>query len=338
MARSLCNKFLQARLVESIESKTEFTTSDSIWQLTSKGIKLLENFAHRNGVAERHVYEVLDSPRNKMNLLVLEREPETDSLNHDRETVHVIFRRFVGMDGPNISAKEVAGSDSDSVIESTGNVGVKMNRDRKVANKYHQYTFYAKSAVDWLMNCCTLVDPREADEICTLFIDYNFIKIVHDGSKEGLPANAQGPKNAAQRGAIYKITEEGQRAAKWIPDRRGTTPNGRDRSPGAIRDSNTGRMMIIVNTPSLRLMFREFLKETHCEENLVFYLEVKDFLGRWKFALRKQKNIDGPSLDTVRETLAAAYGLSFVFPTDIVTPVLTANRPLQCLPSPRIPL
>ena len=308
MARSLCNKFLQARLVESIEGKSEFTTGDSIWQLTPKGIKLLENFAHRNGVQERHVFEVLDSPRNKMNLLVLEREPEQDALNHDRETVHVIFRRFVGVDGPNVVQKETSSSDSEPVLENNGNVGVRMHRDRKVANKYHQYTFSARAAVDWLMNCCTLVDPREADEICNLFLEYNFIKIVHeDRPKENSSMSA---KNATARGCIYKITEDGQRAAKWIPDRRNATPNGRDKSPGAIRDSNTNRMNIIVSTPSLRLMFREFLKETHCEENLIFYLEVKDFLGRWTYALRKQKALDGPSLDTVRETLAAAYGKS----------------------------
>lgn len=314
MARSLCNKFLQARLVESVESKTEFTTSDSIWQLTPKGIKLLENFAHRNGVQERHVFDVLDSHRNRMNLLVLEREPETDSLNHDAETVHVIFRRFAGIEGPNLPQRESASSDSDSMMETTGNYGVKMHRDRKVNNKYHQYSFSARAAVDWLMNCCTLVDPREADEICQLFIDYKFLKIIYEGSRE--PAGP-GAKNAAARGAIYKMTEDGQRAAKWIADRHRTPP--RDRSPGTIRDSNTQRMNIIVQTPSLRLMFREFLKQTHCEENLVFFLEAKEFLGRWGNAMKRpSKSAGGPSLDTVRETLAAAYGLSSGLWTELV--------------------
>ncbi|KAI9657555.1 MAG: hypothetical protein M1831_004171 [Alyxoria varia] len=312
MARSLCNKFLSARLVESVEGKSEFTTSDSIWQLAPKGIKLLESFAHRNGVQERHVFDVIESNRNRMNLLVLEREPEQDALSHDRETVLVIFRRFAGIEGPNVVQKDSPNSDSESILEGNGNVGVRMHRDRKVANKYHQYTFSAKSAVDWLMNCCTLVDPREADEICNLFLENNFIKMVHEEKPRdnNTPANA---KNAVARGVIFKITEDGQRAAKWIPDRRGNTPNGREKSPGGIRDSNTNRMMIIVNTPSLRLMFKEFLRETHCEENLIFYLEVKDFLGRWSYALRKQKSVEGPPLDTVRETLAAAYDLYNAF-------------------------
>ncbi|KAI9715927.1 MAG: hypothetical protein M1828_000554 [Chrysothrix sp. TS-e1954] len=307
MAKSLCNKFLAARLVESVEGKTEFSASDSIWQLTPKGIKLLENFAHRNGVQERHVFDVLDSARNKMNLLALERDPETDALNHDPATVEVIFRRFAGIDGPNIGSS-TSGSDSESIQETNGLVGVKITRDRRIGNRIHQYTFIGPALIDWLMNCCTLVDSREAEEIGTLFLGHNLIRMVQDEK-----GSSSASKFPASRGCVYKITEDGQRAAKWIPDRREAGKNERERSPGSIRDSNTNRMMIIVTTPSLRLMFREFLKDTHCEENLVFYLEVRDFLNKWSFTLRKQKGVEAPSLDTIRETLAAAYDLYNAF-------------------------
>lgn len=307
MARSLCNKFLAARLVESIESKAEFSTADSIWQLTPKGIKLLENFAHRNGVQERHVFDVLESPRNKMNLLVLEREPETDQLNRDSQTINVIFRRFTGST-PNVPNKDTGASDSEVAFDSDGNVGVRMHRDRKIANKYHHYTFSQRAAVDWLMNCCTLVDVREAFEILNLFCDVGYIHVVHEDKSS--PPGRAGVRSGTSRGSIYKMSEGGQTMAGWITDRK-ASPNGtRDRSPaGGFRDSNTNRMHYIVGTPSLRLLFREYLKETHCEENLIFYLEVKDFLGRWTATLRRQKaSMDSPPLDTVRETLAAAYG------------------------------
>ena len=315
MARSLCNKFLAARLVESIEGKAEFSTADSIWQLTPKGIKLLENFAHRNGVQERHVYEVLESPRNKMNLLVLEREPETDQLNRDPQTINVIFRRFTGQT-PNVPTKDT--NESEVSFDSDGNVGVRMHRDRKIANKYHQYTFSQRAAIDWLMNCCTLVDVREAFEILNLLGDHDYIRVVHEDKTS--PTGRTTGRTTNSRGSIYKMSERGQTMAGWIPDRK-TSPNGaRDRSPaGSFRDSNTNRMLYIVQTPSLRLLFREYLKETHCEENLIFYLEVKDFLGRWTATLRRQKaSMDSPPLDTVRETLAAAYGKSSG-PLDIST-------------------
>ncbi|KAL9057011.1 MAG: hypothetical protein Q9162_002559 [Coniocarpon cinnabarinum] len=311
MARSLCNKFLAARLVESIEGKVEFSTADSIWQLTSKGIKLLENFAHRNGVSERHVFDVLDSPRNKMNLLVLEREPETDQLNRDTQTINVIFRRFTGPH-PNVPSKDYS-SDSENSFDSDGNIGVRMHRDRKIANKYHQYTFSQRAAIDWLMNCCTMVDVREAYEIINLLCDHDFIRVIQE-DKTSPSGRANGRPNNS-RGSIYKMTERGQTVAGWIPDRKPSPTDARDRSPaGNFRDSNTNRMLFIVQTPSLRLLFREYLKETHCEENLIFYLEVKDFLGRWTGTLRRQKaSMDSPPLDTVRETLAAAYDLYNAF-------------------------
>lgn len=309
MARSLCNKFLAARLVESVENKSEFSTQDSIWQLTSKGIKLLENFAHRNGVQERHVFDILDSTRNKMNLLVLEREPETDQLYHDPETVNVIFRRFLG-NTPNLPAKDNNASDTEAIFESDGNVGVRVHRDRKIANKYHQYTFSNRAAIDWLMNCCTLVDIREAQEICDLFQKQEFVRVVHEDR-----SSPNRGKATNSRGNIYKITESGQGSVGWIPNRKTVPAVGdRERSPVGMRDSNTNRMNFIVNTTAMRIMFREFLKDTHCEENLIFYLEVRDFLGRWTHALRRTKaSMDQPPLDTVRETLAAAYDLYNAF-------------------------
>ena len=32
------------------------------------------------------------------------------------------------------------------------------------------------------------------------------------------------------------------------------------------------------------MLFREFLRDTHCEENLAFYLDVKDFLTNYNHA------------------------------------------------------
>ena len=72
---------------------------------------------------------------------------------------------------------------------------------------------------------------------------------------------------------------------------------------GVTRDSNTNRMTIIIRDPALRLLFREFLQEIHCEENLTFYLEVKRFLVDYGVAKRSQP----ARLDLIRETLASAY-------------------------------
>jgi hypothetical protein len=50
------------------------------------------------------------------------------------------------------------------------------------------------------------------------------------------------------------------------------------------------------------LLYREFLRETVCEENLAFYLDVVNFNENFNA-------LDFNKSDAVRETLAAAYGM-----------------------------
>jgi len=69
-------------------------------------------------------------------------------------------------------------------------------------------------------------------------------------------------------------------------------------------------MTVIIRDAALRLLFREFLRDTHCEENLSFYLDVRDFLHNYNTA-KKQQNT--PKLEVIRETLAAAYSLYNAF-------------------------
>lgn len=47
------------------------------------------------------------------------------------------------------------------------------------------------------------------------------------------------------------------------------------------RDSNTNRLKQILEEPALRSLFRDFLKQNFCEENLSFWLDVQDFKRRF---------------------------------------------------------
>ncbi|KAF2142562.1 uncharacterized protein K452DRAFT_226432 [Aplosporella prunicola CBS 121167] len=305
MARSVCQKFLEARFIESAEGKTDFLSKTSVWQLTPKGMHVLQRFCQRNGINQKHVYEVLDSPRNVMHLVILERENGSDKINHDTATIEVVFRRFVGPEGPNAKAN-TAQADSDSLNEySTGMIGVKMARERKIGDKIYMNTFTGKSAVDWLMDCSTMVDRREAFEMCSNFFEYGLMAPV-----EILPNNN---RFQATKSAIYYVTEKGQRVAGWISSPKnsmnGDSIGNRPRE-GTTRDSNANRMTVIIRDPALRLLFREFLRETHCEENLSFYLDVREFLNSYR-ATKKVE--DSPKLEVIRETLAAAYSLYNAF-------------------------
>lgn len=300
MAKSVCQKFLEARFIESVDGKNDFSSKNAVWQLTPKGMHILQRFCNRNGINQRHVQLLLESPRNTMHLVLLERESEGDRIYRDQATIEVVFRRFVGQDGPNLKWS-TANSDSDSVTDyQTGLVGVKMARERKVGDKTYWNTFTGKAAVDWLMDCCTMVDRRETIELAGLFVDYGLIHPVEGTVQPG--------KFSPLKTSIYYVTDKGQRVAGWIPTARSNVPNGTEHSHSRRtdggRDSNANRMTVIIRDPALRLLFREFLRDTHCEENLAFYLDVKEFLANYHTAKRAASTL---RLDTIRETLAAAY-------------------------------
>ncbi|KAL4777857.1 developmental regulator flbA [Aspergillus nidulans var. acristatus] len=310
MARSVCQRFVDARFIESVDGKYShtFPLKGALYQLTPKGINILQRFCQRNGITARHVIDVLESPRNTMQLVNLERDTETDKLSHDRATIEVIFRRFAGQDGPNVKSS-VSSSDSDSLSDySNGLVGVKMARERKVGDKICANTFTGKAAVDWLMDCSTTIEPRETVLIAELFVKYGLITVLQEDRSMPQVENSlvafQPSKNA-----IYAITERGQRVCGWLARDKPRDTTTYD-SRGIPRDSNNARLNHILQDPALRLLFREFLRFSLCEENLSFYIDVSEFTTQYhKFD--KVGHFKKP--DAVRETLAAAYGLYNAF-------------------------
>lgn len=321
MARSVCQRFMDARFVEPADGKPipNFPLKNAVWQLTPKGMHVLTRFCQRNGINQRHVLDVLDSPRNTMQLVILERDGLTDKLSHDKATMEVIFRRFAGQDGPNVK-NSISTSDSDSLSDYyNGMIGVKLAKERKILNEVVPNTFTGKAAVDWLMDCCTTVDRREVYEIADLFVLHELIwAVVQD--KVYAHQNAGSARFQPTKNAIYGLTPKGQRIVGWIaPEETTSSDDGRekptkngvggragDKSKGVTpRDSNNHRLTVIVNDPALRLLFREFLRDTHCEENLAFYIEVREFTRSFDNAERAKAFT---RLDAIRETLAAAYG------------------------------
>ena len=326
MARSVCQRFMDARFIESADGKppVAFPLKNAVWQMTPKGMNVLQRFCQRNGINQRHVLDVLDSPRNTMHLVIMERDFGSDKIDSDRATVEVIFRRFVGPDGPNLKAS-TAISDSDSVSDyGTGMIGVKMARERKVGDRTLTNTFTGKAAVDWLMDCCTTVDRRETREICELFVKHGLMYSVYD-DKAYIHQNPSTGLFQPSRNSVYGVTEKGQRVAGWRGRDRTPDPdsikepstvstnskvNGikTDTSKTTPRDSNNNRLLVIVNDAALRLLFREYLRETHCEENLAFFTEVREFTKHYDISERANMFT---RMDAIRESLAAAYGKTF---------------------------
>jgi hypothetical protein len=332
MARSVCQRFLDARFIESADGKQqkEFTMKSSVWHLTPKGIHVLERFCSKNGIQQKHVTELVNSPRNTMQLVILERDSATDKLSSDRSTIEVIFRRFVGQNGPNIK-NSTSSADSDSLSEyKDGIAGVRMAQERKVGSppRTVYQTFTGKAATDWLMDCCTTVDRRETTEIASLFLEQELIWCVQS-DRAYLAQYGQDKEREMKfqptKHAIYQLSQKGKDVINMTSRERTSESEGMSSSAapraGVSRDSNTQKLDKILNDAALRLLFRENLRDTHCEENLSFYLDVDEFLKSCRAAIKANapRNKSGAqtsgqnNLDSVKETMASAYGIYNAF-------------------------
>jgi len=243
MARSVCQRFMDARFIEHADGKpvSVFPLKGSTWVLTPKGIHVLERFCQRNGINQDHILKLLHSQYNTMRLVILERDPKTDKLSHDRNTIEVIFRRFSGST-PNIKAGSSMSSDSDSVSEYVDGVtGVKLIASRKIPDKTVKNSFSGKDAVDWLLDCCTTVERKETLEICSLFIQYGLIQCVSE-DRVYTQQHPRGGDFQASKNAIYIFTEKGERINGWIESDRvvqsGEKQNGDPRGLSPPRSSN----------------------------------------------------------------------------------------------------
>lgn len=315
MARSICQRFLDARFIQSADGKLQqtYTMKGSVWQLTPKGVCILDRFCSRNGIQQRQIGDLIST--GVSNLVICERDPQTDKLVMDRGTMEVVFRRFIGATGLNLkSSANVADTESVSDYRD-GMTGVKMASERKVAGKIVKNTFTGKACSDWLMDCAATVDRRETYEMASLFVEYELMEAVQQ-DRNYMASTPGASLFQPTKIAIYQMTARGVEIYNGggIRGRTSESEGQVALRVGMGRDSNTQRLDKILSDAALRLLFRENLRETHCEENLSFYLDVDDFVRSCRGAIRSaQKNSDATSMDGIKEIMAQAYGIYNAF-------------------------
>ncbi|KAG7410229.1 Developmental regulator flbA [Fusarium oxysporum f. sp. raphani] len=304
VARSTCQRFVEARLIESAGGKYQqvYTMKGSVWQLTTKGITVLDYFCARNGIHQKQVSELADL--GVIQLLHLERDPQTDKLIRDQDTIDVIFRRFVSVGGPNFKSS-VKPADSDILQDyRDGLGGVMMAAELMVNGKKYRNTFTGKATTDWLMEYSTVMDKRETVEVAALFVKYELVEPV----AQDWTYMSQNPGCNIFQPTEYAIYQLMQRGRDLI---NGSGPRGQvsesnggpvSQQSGITGDSSTQQLNEILNDPAIRLLFREQLRDMHCEENLSFYQDVHGFLRR-----SKAHNLN--AMDGVKEIMAQAYGI-----------------------------
>lgn len=317
MARSICQRFLDARFIESADGKMQptYTMKGSVWQLTAKGLTVLDRFCSRNGIQQRQIGDLL--AQGTCQLCILERDSATDKLVMDRGTLEVVFRRVLGSNGLNVKSS-VSAADSESLSDyRDGLTGVKVASERKIGGKTYKDTFTGKAVSDWLMDCCTTVERRETYEMSALFVEYGMMEAIQQDRAYMATSPSSSSQFQPTRNAIYQLTALGKDILNGGGSRGRKSESealATSRSGGIARDSNTQRLDKILSDAALRLLFRENLRETHCEENLSFYLDVDDFVRGCRQAIRSaQKNPNVSSMDGIKEIMAQAYGIYNAF-------------------------
>ncbi|OLL26683.1 Developmental regulator flbA [Neolecta irregularis DAH-3] len=329
MAKSLCQRFFDARFFENaVDSDITLFKDKCLWQLTPKGIAILQRFVYRNGITADHVSKLLQSPLNTMQLVILEREERMDKLSHDKTSIEILFGRFVGKK-PNLKNSSTL-SDSDSVSEySDGLSGVKLLDRRQVGEQYIYNSFTGRTGARWLMDCSTIMDPVEVVQIATSFLEKGLIESANEVSRE---QQAAGRGFFVSKYSIYAITARGKRIAwesspiesrpnserislqqlsppAYLADKSVNSPSSIENSnpvksnaskPVSERETNGSKLESILNNPPQRMLFAEFLRENFCEENLSFYTDLTEFMRDATTAL---------SLDRIRDCIAGAYGI-----------------------------
>ncbi|OAD69215.1 hypothetical protein PHYBLDRAFT_39715 [Phycomyces blakesleeanus NRRL 1555(-)] len=278
MAKTLCQQFLQARLIENASDPSNRLIRDkAIWCPTPKGKCMIQDFSIRAQISIDHLTACLDKLKT-ISVVTLDRQNNRDNtLAFSRPSVSLAFQlmtQYVPCDV--LLTDEVNGVDT------------------RIA-KNTQYTFYGSQCIDWLCEYTTVVNREEAEMIGSEFILCGWIKCLTDKPPGGNDIIFRSSRNA-----IYHITDRGCQCLGWNGYTTTITPGSPqsfDIIPLArplsisygnptdndlkLKASYYSRLQNILDDALLRMYFREFMKSNFCEENLCFWVDYNRVEKKW---------------------------------------------------------
>ncbi len=239
----MAQHFMDARLIENAADRTSNLFKErGVYQLTPKGLHVLERFISKNGISADHLYKVFASQPICMKLLHLERRTSDDEIIISQAVVTALFRRFVGRQ-PNYMDEHTDDPNTEYHERSKG-IPLTDVQERapqligKGPMQTFKNSFSAVTALEWLCDFTSIVGRDEAAEMAAHFVRFGLITLLSDKRKGTDSAviftvrgNSNGPTGAAQAQgefrctakAIYRITDDGRRVARWDQPVRPTT-------------------------------------------------------------------------------------------------------------------
>jgi DNA-binding PadR family transcriptional regulator len=235
IAKGICQHFMDARLIENASDPSSAAFKDrGIYQITPKGLHVLERFITKNGIAADHLVQVFSTQPICMKLLHLERRQSDDEIQISRSVVDVIFRRFAGGRSPNYTVEAhdtrdatvrpfIDGLRAGEGFDRSGGIELQdvTEKAKSGAIVIIKQCFNAVGAIDWLVDYSTCCCREEAGELMAHFVRYGLVKLYLDRSKTGDRVAASEVRGASSGEAeyrhgprvLYRITDEGRRVA-----------------------------------------------------------------------------------------------------------------------------
>jgi hypothetical protein len=186
MAKAMCQHYMDARLIENASDPQSNLFKDrGVYQLTPKGLHVLERFMSKNGINSDVFQPVFSSQPICIKLLHLERRSSDDEIIVTQSVITALFRRFVGR-APNCPPP------SDKPLDAFGRYderakGITVSEVTERAQpllgkpaQVHKYCFAAVSALEWLCDFSTVVGREEAAEMAAQFVRFGLITLVSD--------------------------------------------------------------------------------------------------------------------------------------------------------------
>ncbi|GAA5899505.1 GTPase-activating protein SST2 [Sporobolomyces salmoneus] len=236
IAKGICQHFMDARLIENATDPTSLNFKDrGIYQITPKGLHILERFITKNGISADHLIPVFTTQPICMKLLHLERRQSDDEIHISRSVIEVVFRRFAGGRHPNYVSDQHEGRSGSITRPFLENVKYPDGFDRGNGCELQDVTektkaggvvvtkqvFSSTGAVDWLLDYATCCCREEAGELMAHMVRYNLVVLYADRSRTGdrvtisevVGTTGQAAEYRHGPRVLYRISEEGQRIA-----------------------------------------------------------------------------------------------------------------------------
>lgn len=192
--------------------------------------------------------------------------------------------------------------ESDSHVQYyVSNKGVRLYKNHKFGDKQSiniEYSFNAKAAWQWLMDCTDIMYPQEATNVLNLFYKYGLISPIILS-----PSTASSKRKISpSKTAFYTLSKTGWDVSHWNQVKKNVIMandeelfNGNDSlvlsnqavSAGSDVSSDEEKpfksteeqltLKKVLADPGMRYLFRNHLEKEFCAENLDVYLSIKHF-------------------------------------------------------------